>query len=97
MQRKEKRRRERTVFKQAVEFEISATRQAADSQTCKAMGLDINSRGIGLETAEELFTGDLVKMYVPLGSAGAFIPVFAEVRWVNDLDGKYRAGLHFLS
>ena len=97
MERKEKRRRARTVFKQPMELEISASLLSADSPARKAVGVDINSCGIGLETSEELFKGDLVKMYVPLGSAGAFIPVFAEVRWVAPHEGNYRAGLHFLS
>jgi hypothetical protein len=60
-------------------------------------GIDISSSGIGLEAEEELLNGELVKMKVPLGTDGAYIPVFAEVRWVAASDASYRAGLHFLS
>ena len=97
MERKEKRRRQRVDFNQALELKICATRRTEGTAVRKAKGVDINSRGIGVEAAEELFKGELVKMKVPLGTDGAYIPVFAEVRWVSGSNENYRAGLHFLS
>jgi len=97
MLEKEKRRIQRFDFNQPIELKICATRRTNDCPIRQAKGVDINSRGIGLEAAEELLKGELVKMRVPQGTDGAFIPVFAEVRWVSGSKENYRAGLHFLS
>jgi len=93
----EKRQDQREGFQQTMEFELSAAHPVTDSLEQKALGVDISSGGVGLETVDQLRRDDVVKLSVPLGMDSINIPVFAEVRWVASLGGRYRIGLRFLA
>jgi hypothetical protein len=62
----------------------------------KAVGVDINSNGIGVLTEKPLNPGGVVKLYLPLGDPKTMIPTFSEVRWTRKSEGSYRMGLHFI-
>ena len=94
---KENRRSPRNSFKKPLDFEFNASRQMTGPLERKAMGIDISSVGVGLETDGKLQKGEVVKMSVPLSKEDATVPVFAEVRWVVRDGNNYRAGLQFLS
>ncbi|OGQ94883.1 MAG: hypothetical protein A2521_09610 [Deltaproteobacteria bacterium RIFOXYD12_FULL_57_12] len=92
----EKRRSERSAFKQAVEFEVSALRATDGSTVNRAMGMDISSSGMALETDIALGQGEIVQLHVPINSGAVFMPFFAEVRWAEASGNTWRAGLRFL-
>ena len=97
METTEKRQNQRAGFNQTMEFELSAAHPSSDSLELKALGIDISSGGVGLETVDKLRRDDVVKLSVPLDMNSINIPVFAEVRWVATLGERYRIGLQFLA
>jgi hypothetical protein len=62
----------------------------------QAVGVDINSNGIGILTENPISPGGVVKLYLPLGDPKTMIPTFSEVRWTRKSDENYRMGLHFI-
>jgi hypothetical protein len=62
----------------------------------RAVGVDINSNGIGVLTEKPINPGGVVKLYLPLGDPKTMIPTFSEVRWTRPTEGNYRMGLHFI-
>jgi hypothetical protein len=93
----EKRRLDRASFSYPVLFEING-RKSRSSGTLRSegCGLDISSSGIGILTDRLLSPGDVVKLYIPLGSTNTIIPTTSEVRWTGVEEGRYRLGLKFL-
>jgi hypothetical protein len=94
---REKRKLDRSSFSYPVLFEINGTEsspsKAIRSEGC---GLDISSSGIGILTDRLLYPGDVVKLYIPLGSTNTIIPTTSEVRWTGTEEGRFRLGLKFL-
>jgi hypothetical protein len=97
METTEKRQDQRKGFQQTIEFALSAAHPSTNSLEQKGLGIDISSGGIGLETVDKLQRDDVVKLSVPLGLTSVNIPAFAEVRWVEAFDERYRIGLRFLA
>ncbi len=78
-------------------FELSAMQSGASgSVRCRARGLDISPRGIGLLTDYPLVRGMVLRLMLPVSGTGAIVPVFGEVAWVDPAGGQVRAGLRFL-
>ena len=67
-----------------------------ESVQLRAVGVDINSNGIGVLTEKPISPGGVVKLYLPLGDPKTMIPTLSEVRWTKPLNGNYRMGLHFI-
>ena len=93
----EKRKNQRSSFRDALELKFSATHPATGSPEHMARGIDISSGGVGLEARDELRKGEVVKLFVPFRRGGANLPVFAEVCWVSMANETYRMGLRFLA
>jgi len=62
----------------------------------RAVGVDINSNGIGILTEKPISPGGVVKLYLPLGDPKTMIPTFSEVRWIEIKGGRCRLGLKFI-
>ena len=62
----------------------------------RAVGVDINSKGIGILAEKPISPGGVVKLYLPLGDPKTMIPTFSEVRWIRKSEKNYRMGLHFI-
>lgn len=62
----------------------------------RAVGVDINSKGIGIIADNPINPGAVVKLFLPLGDPNTMIPTFSEVRWTRKSGGNYRMGLHFI-
>lgn len=62
----------------------------------EALGIDINSCGIGITTRQALAPGDIVKIDYPLSGGTVALPVYSEVVWSTTDRGNCRAGLRFL-
>ncbi|OGQ98105.1 MAG: hypothetical protein A2521_10975 [Deltaproteobacteria bacterium RIFOXYD12_FULL_57_12] len=92
----EKRRSERSEFRQTLELELSAVRETDALSVRRAFGLDISSGGMAMVTDVALAEGEIVRLLDPKSSAGFDLPVFAEVRWAVPANGHWRAGLRFL-
>ena len=92
----EKRRSERSEFRQTLDFELSAVRETDGLSVRRAFGMDISSGGMAVETDVALAEGEIVRLFDPKNSAGFDMPVFAEVRWAMPANGHWRAGLRFL-
>jgi hypothetical protein len=93
----EKRKLDRTAFSYPVLFEIKGTKSGLSCTTrSEGYGLDISSSGIGILTDRLLSPGDVVKLYIPLGSTNTIIPTTSEVRWTGVKEGRYRLGFKFL-
>lgn len=97
MRGENKRHDQRDEFRHLLEVKVSATREATARPISRAQGVDISSGGVGLQVDDELWTGEVVQLFVPLGGSTATIPVFAEVRWVASHAANYRVGLQFLA
>jgi hypothetical protein len=93
----EKRKLDRIHFSYPVLYEIDS-KNSSPSNTIRSegYGLDVSSSGIGILTDRLLSPGDVVKLYIPLGSTNTIIPTTSEVRWTVVEDGRYRLGLKFL-
>lgn len=81
---------ERVEFKQPVSFIVGETKG-------NGLGVDISFGGIGLTADYEFKKGEILELHLPLGNSNKAVPVRAEVLWVNNSNGKTRAGLRFLS
>ena len=62
----------------------------------RAVGVDINSNGIGILTGKQINPGGVVKLYLPLGGLKTVIATLSEVRWTRKSEENYRMGLHFI-
>jgi hypothetical protein len=96
-QNMEKRKLDRVPFSYQVLYEINSMK-SSPSNTIRGegYGLDVSSSGIGILADRLLSPGDVVKLYIPLGSTKTIIPTTSEVRWTVVEDGRYRLGLKFL-
>ena len=93
----EKRKLDRSSFSYPVLFEMKGTKSGLSNTTrSDGYGLDISSSGIGILTDRLLSPGDVVKLYIPLGSTNTIIPTSSEVRWTGAQEGRFRLGLKFL-
>lgn len=92
----ERRAAERKTFNEPVEFELIAIESGACRRAvCDALGLNINSQGLGLLTSCPLVMGMVLRLAVP-ARGNAAVPVFAEVAWSDPIDGSFHAGVRFL-
>jgi hypothetical protein len=96
-QKIEKRKLDRVPFSYPVLYEINST-NSDPSNTIRGegYGLDVSSSGIGILTDRLMSPGDVVKLYIPLGSTNTIIPTSSEVRWIEIKGGRCRLGLKFL-
>jgi hypothetical protein len=93
----DKRQLERRIFSYPVLIECNDPDFGSfETFQLKAVGVDINSNGIGVLTDKPLNPGGVVKLYLPLGDPKTMIPTFSEVRWTRKSDENYRMGLHFI-
>jgi hypothetical protein len=93
----ENRKLDRVSFSYPVLFEINGTKSSPpNTLRSEGYGVDISSSGIGIITDRLLSPGDVVKLYIPLGSTNTIIPTTSEVRWTGAEEGRYRLGLKFL-
>jgi hypothetical protein len=93
----EKRKLDRSPFSYPILYEISESKSNRSNPIrIEGHGLDISSSGIGILIDRLLSPGDVVKLYIPLGSTNTIIPTTSEVRWTGPAEGRYRHGLKFL-
>ena len=88
---------ERTVFSYPVLIEYNDPDLGSFGPVqFRAVGVDVNSNGIGILTEKPISPGGVVKVYLPLGDPKTMIPTLSEVRWTRKSEGNYRMGLHFI-
>jgi hypothetical protein len=93
----EKRKLDRASFSYPILFEINGTKSSrSNTVRSEGCGVDISSSGIGIFSDRLLSPGDIVKLYIPLGTTKTIIPTTSEVRWTAAAEGRYRLGLKFL-
>jgi hypothetical protein len=93
----DKRRLERGPFSSPVLIECNDPEHGSlEPIQLRAVGIDINSNGIGILTEKPINPGGVVKLFLPLGDPKTMIATFSEVRWTMPLEGNYRIGLHFI-
>jgi hypothetical protein len=95
----EKRIKKREVIHQVVCFETSEVlSDTLTHRTSSGRAIDISSEGMGIITQQRLHAGDVVTIRYPIHGMKTSLPVFAQVKWLeNDDDENIRAGLSFLS
>jgi len=93
----EKRSAERIKFEKPVGLEISIMASGqVNNIKCNGLGVDVSSYGVGAIAPCFFDSGEVVKVYMPVGNAKTEMPVFAEVIWAKVEDEKCRLGLKFL-
>ncbi len=93
----EKRSISRIPIHESVSFEMTERDSGRFRNSMgNGVGVDISRLGIGLSTHNPLRRGDVLKINFPAAGAGISLPVYTEVVWSMQEDGKYRAGLRFL-
>lgn len=94
----EKRKLERRLFTSPVLIEMSDQENGTFIPVqLPGEGVDISSSGVGIRTNKYIHQGQVVKMFLPLGSHDTLIPSFSEVRWVAGSGNSFRLGLRFIS
>ena len=93
----ENRRNKRNTLNRTINFEINNKGGGFHVMASTAVGIDISSGGLGLQTDCKLSRGDMVKVDVPLSEGGVAVPLLAKVMWSIQVDNAYRAGLGFLA
>jgi len=63
----------------------------------EGVGIDISEHGIGILTAYPLKKDEVLKLYFPLNSDRATLPVFARVAWAKSIEKRFRVGMQFLA
>ena len=63
------------------------------SGTC----VDISSEGMGITTNDVLNEGDVLKLHLSVNDMKVTLPILTEVKWLQQVDGQYKAGLQFLA
>jgi hypothetical protein len=93
----EKRIKERKKFNKSLSFEtIEKEENKIKHVKKKAISLDISEDGLGMRAESILSEGWVLKLFLPVPEVEISIPVFAEVMWVKEEIGYFRAGLRFL-
>jgi hypothetical protein len=94
----EKRQSQRNPFPQPIMIEWSDDENGSfEAFQNQGRGVDITSQGIGILTEGPFQRGQVVKVYVPIGTAAAIIATFSVVRWVRHTERHNRVGLQFLA
>jgi hypothetical protein len=94
----EKRSAGREYIRQSITFEMTRRRSGKLENVVETgFGVDISPAGIGLVTDILLEEGDVLKLLFPVSVINTILPVFTEVKWSSSTDGKFRAGLRFIS
>jgi hypothetical protein len=70
--------------------------QASEGTFPETAGLDINTRGAGVDSEGELRKGEVVRLLLPPQGVRTVVPVLAEVVWCEPAGKRHRAGLRFL-
>lgn len=88
---KERRKHRRRGYDMPVQYTLSVL-EFGDLQNLDlfGMGVDMSDEGMGFSTDYPLQSGDFVKIR---NGGGSYRP--AVVRWVAELDGKFRVGVIF--
>ena len=58
---------------------------------------NISLGGICVETQDKVMPGSLIRVEIPLGDSPQKINTFCEVEWARPGNGRYMAGLSFMS
>ncbi len=93
----EQRSNPRTAMHEVVRFERSALGAGRQEVTLGfGKGKDIGAGGAGLMTETILRQGEILKLHIPILANSGTVPVFSEVRWIQDVPEGCKAGLRFL-
>ncbi len=88
----------RQPFEQTVTFERSSAASGAREWVLgNAHGVDLTSSGFGFTTDRELTAGEVLRLYLPVGSTDITVPVYSEIVWTDSSGSNCRAGLRFLA
>lgn len=93
----ENRRNKRNNLNRVINFEINDKGKDFRVMANMAVGIDISSGGMGLQTESKLIKGDMIKVDVPLSEGDVTVPLLAKVIWSMQFDNAYRVGLGFLA
>jgi len=94
----EKRSVSRVPIHESVSFEMTERDSGRFRNVLgSGMGVDISRLGIGLSTDNPLSRGDVLRINFPVSVTDISLPVYTEVMWSVQEDGKFRAGLRFLA
>lgn len=97
MEQQHKRQLERRLFQYPVLIETNDQKEGAfQTIQLKGQAMDISPNGLGVMTDKYMEQGQVVRVYLPIGSSETIVPSFSEVRWVKTTEGKYRIGLQFI-
>ncbi|MDH4270635.1 MAG: PilZ domain-containing protein [Candidatus Aminicenantes bacterium] len=95
--RAEKRQSARSAYELPVQFELSSVASPGlIPLRRKGVGVDISEHGIGLFTDYPLKKNEVLKVFFPLSSHRATLPVFARVAWAASVEKRFRVGMQFL-
>ena len=88
----------RVPIHESISFEITERYSGTLVNILKnGLGLDISSGGIGLTTSFPVEVGSVLKLYFPITSVNASLPVYTDVKWSSPIEGGFRIGLRFLA
>jgi len=95
--RKEKRKSVRSSYENPIQFELSSLGSEELMPVRRdGVGVDISEHGIGIFTNYPLKKDEVLKLYFPLNSVRATLPVFARVAWAMPAEKRFRVGMQFL-
>lgn len=95
--RVEKRQAARSGYECPVQFELSSVGSPElIPLRRKGLGVDISEHGIGIFTDYPLKKDEVLKIFFPLSSHRATLPVFARVAWAMAVEKRFRVGMQFL-
>lgn len=93
----EKRQQERRPFSYPVRIETGDPDKGTFAPVrFDGQGIDVSSGGLGLTSGMPSEVGQVMRLFLPLGTPETLVPVFSEVRWVRESEGGYRMGLQFI-
>lgn len=93
---------QRTSLRQAMARPVSLEHLGLDQGRVHDLrvagtSVDISSGGLGVTTSGALRKGDVLKLNLAVSDMQVTLPILAEVMWLRQVDGEYRAGLQFLA
>ena len=95
--REEQRQSARSAYECPIQFEMSSVGSPnLIPLRRKGVGVDISEHGIGIFTDYPLKKNEVLKVFFPLSSHRATLPVFAKVAWAMAIDKRFRVGMQFL-
>ncbi len=95
MSLEEKRRYERKPFVQQIKFYMPAFHREKDRIYSYGDSVDISEGGLGMITHFPLMRGNIL-FFDPEIKVNGIVAESSVVRWVKEIDSKYRVGLEFV-